>query len=133
MDALFNGQPIFGTQTRNIGPQPKPTVQRERIPGVAGFRVYNLGTESVIWEVSGLVVGGTIAALEDALFAAAGYMDGGLYAFATTGGSVFEGCLLQSFNMAGEITPMDGYIDGAAFEGFCVRVRAVVEWSQPQW
>jgi hypothetical protein len=131
MEARFDGLLLFGEQTRVIGPIPRNRQQREILPGVAGFRVYRLGTDSVIWQVRGRLVASTLANLETLLMDGANYVDGQLYDFQTTGGNIFGDCLLNDFRPVEEIQAGSGLILGSWASIWTVEVGATVEWASP--
>ena len=131
MSNLFDGISIWGGQTREMGPIPSTNSQRSKLPGISGFRVYALGTNSWVWNIRGLLAARTLGALEGLRVTGASYVDGLLYNFTTAAGSVYSNCLLNSFQPASEIQPCFVYLPlvGGWGTGFCQYVSGVVEWA----
>lgn len=99
----FAGRNIFGSQQRQAGPMPTARILREQLPGVIGFRMYRLagrGPDTLLWTVSGRLVGLTIGDLERQIADAQSYMNGTAYAFQTIGGSVIRNCQLVDYRPA---------------------------------
>lgn len=62
----FNGSNIFGINVSQMGPTPTRRAQREQLPGVKGFRSYNLqgqGPDTVAFVMRGRLVEQTPARL----------------------------------------------------------------------
>lgn len=133
MQNLFNGAAIWGGQNVEHGPIPRTRQMRSVMPGIAGFRVYSLGTESWTWNVQGLIVRTSRALLEADLVTGASYVDGGLYDFRTGAGTVYNNCLLNSFQPSSKIQKCWVLIGASWGLGYCQFVSGVVEWAGPTY
>lgn len=119
----FDGDEIFGTQTKLLGPFTSYRTQRETLPGVNGARQYRLGKGTVLWTVQGRLSAPTLADLHEQLRLAQSYIDGMLYVFTDNADGVYDNCALNDFR------PVGNYINTGF--GFTVAVQATVEWLAP--
>jgi hypothetical protein len=103
------------------------------MPGIAGFRVYALGTNSWTWTVRGILVKSTRAALEADVINGASYVDAGLYNFVTGAGTTFNNCLMNSFEPVSDILACKVQLIGGWASAFCQYVQGTVEWAGPTY
>lgn len=102
MPARFNGQNIFGSQQQQTGPTPKMREQRETLPGVRGYRVYQLigtGPDTRTWVIRGRYVANTLGRLQSAIADAQDRI-GTFGMFQETGGGRWRDCELIDFRPA---------------------------------
>lgn len=125
MTALFRNQNIFGSQQRQQGPIPKMREQRETLPGVRGYRVYQLvgsGADTRTWVVKGRLVARTLGKIQAAIANAQDLL-GTFGVFIETGGAVWRNCELTDFRQSGDYRSVN--IDGVGY--VTVEVSGTVE------
>lgn len=91
---------IFGGQTTQVGPVPQSRVMREQLPGVRGYRLYQLvgpGADTLTWTVQGRIVARTFRGL---ILFLTGVMDndvGRIAKFVDNSGEAFDACELVDY------------------------------------
>jgi hypothetical protein len=101
MSAKFAGKDLFGqVGIRQLGPFARTRNQRETLPGVPGYRNYQL-TGGVIdtqfWQIQGRYLGFSLRDCEKFILLAQSYMDGSPYLFETNSGLKFRNCELTDW------------------------------------
>jgi hypothetical protein len=92
---------IFGTQTRQQGPIGKARNQREMLPGVRGYRIYDLiggGADTLTFLVTGRIIAKSLRVLESFVSDNVQRM-GQIDTFESTGGLFYENCELVDYRI----------------------------------
>jgi hypothetical protein len=123
----FRGQLIFGSQVQQTGPIPKMRFQREQLPGVRGYRVYQLigaGPDTYTWTLRGRLVATTLDRLQASIVNSQDWI-GTFGLFEETGGAEWDNCELVDYR------PTSGFkrciIDGITY--FTCEVSGTVEYA----
>jgi hypothetical protein len=129
----FNGESIFGTQTREADSSVQSNAQMESVPGVDGYRNYALGTTSVTWVIDGRLTGVTLRALNNMIRRGQSYQDGFFYTFQHIDGTRYRNCELVSFRPQGPVQAGWAALNGTGpqVRAWSRRVTAVVRWATP--
>jgi len=125
---LFNGQAIFGAQTKETTGDQAFREQRETLPGADGVRIYRLGAGTRTWTVRGRLSYTTRGALESAINAALAYRNGQLYTYTSAAGNAYANCLLTNFQQIGQVQRIVAANNAAAYT---VEVQGTVECTTP--
>jgi hypothetical protein len=128
MAALFDQVPIFGVTIRQTGPFSSYRLQRESLPGTAGFRGYRLGQGPVSWTIRGRLIASSLAQMTSLLFQYGSYNNGKTFQFSDNGGVEFQNCFLTDYRPVG---PYMSVVIGG-FARVTVEVQGTVEWSSPE-
>lgn len=128
----FNGSQIFGTaELRQMGPTATKRLQRSILPGVIGYRNYNLiggrAPDTRVWTVSGRIIALSLSQAETMIERGQSYLNGKLYNFRSTGGRIYRNCELVDFR------PSENY--RAAMIGstkvITIKVQGTIEQASP--
>lgn len=101
----FNGENIFGFAVRQEQ-FAKMRIMREELPGVQGYRLYNLSgvnPDTRCWTVRGRLLDLSATRLEQTLASGENYMDGLFYTFVTNGKRTFKNCQMIDFRQASAV------------------------------
>ena len=129
MSTLFNGDQIFGTSAVKLtGYTPGFRGQREYLPGVGGYRIYQLGRDAPSFNYVGRLSETSLAGLYAKIELYGTYVNGALYTLTQEGGATHTNCELQSYNLASEIQKVT-YIDGVTL--FTCLVSGVIRHTTP--
>ena len=123
----FDHQQIFGVATRMVGPANRHRAMRHNVPGVAGYRLYDLSIEAKVWRCEGTLVAPTLGALIDDVEWGGSYVDASLYDFNDSDGNLYLFCELNDYG------PIGNYQRGAVngVDSFFVRVGGTVIQAYP--
>lgn len=121
--ATLGGIDIFGDQVKQVGPTRKYRAMRRFLPGVSGFRVYRMGGDSYVIQVSGRITGTSRANLEAKIATALAMIDGQLRTYVGDGAS-YTNCLLDTY----EPGPVSRVTTGGSVTYTC-RVSATLSQS----
>lgn len=121
----FNGDNIFGTQVSQTGPTATRRVQREQLPGVRGFRSYNLqgiGPDTFAFVLRGRLIASTPAGIINKITAAQNNLNR-IATLVDNAGLIWRNCQLIAY------LPQSPYkrcvIDGA--DWYTVEIVATLE------
>lgn len=130
----FNNEDIWGfAGLVEVGPIGSCRQMRETVPGVAGYRIYELGADSVIWHCEGRLVAFSREDLAGQIWKGTNYrLRGGLYTFTSRDGQTYDNCQLVSYEPIGRPQGVTLKIGGSEIIGATVRVRGIVSWCAPE-
>lgn len=125
----FDGVNIFGAQVSQIGPTAKTRAMREQLPGVKGFRVYNLsgeGPDIRVFVVRGRLVDDSAAALQGRVVSAQAMLNR-IATFVDNTGTVWRNCMLAAYDPA---SPYKVCVI-ETFAKYTVEITATLEQASP--
>jgi hypothetical protein len=123
----FRGQAIFGSQVKQTGPIPKMRFQREQLPGVRGYRVYQLigaGPDTRTWILRGRLVASSLDRLQSSVRDTQDWI-GTFGIFEETGGTQWDNCELIDYRPVTDYRPC--VVGGGTF--FTCEVTGTVEYA----
>ena len=124
---LFNGLRLFGWPTRQGGPIPAYRTQKHVIPGIRGFRIFDLGAESLTYTVRGRISTLSLAECEELVALGCSYVDANVYQFRTTSLLLLNNCNMTDFRPVGGFQRMKY----RTLDAWTVEVQGTVVWMNP--
>lgn len=130
----FGGQAIFGLyQNQIIGPTPTVRSQRHKLPGVPGYRVFNLTgnyNDTKIFVCTGRIVAFSLDDCMIAVESGLSFMHSKLYVFTTLANRQYRNCELTDFRQSSKYMRIR-FPQDITRDYFTVEVRGTIEQASP--